>query len=77
MAGSESGHLEAPLDKIQEEGTEDGSVSQAPTDSSSPMITTLQYNQYIRSLVKLLVGEKTLDSWITQGTYCMQQAVVW
>ena len=32
-----------------------------------PVITSEQYNQYVRSLIKLLVGEKMLLKWLKKG----------
>ena len=37
------------------------------TEGQAPLLTTMQYNKYVRSLVKLLIGEKTLNEWIRKG----------
>ncbi|XP_069115919.1 uncharacterized protein [Argopecten irradians] len=50
------------LERIQEEGDEDN-ASQV-TSSSAPLLTSTQYNKYVVSLVKLLVGERTLNDWL-------------
>ncbi|XP_023931015.1 dynein beta chain, ciliary-like [Lingula anatina] len=53
------------LARIQEEHENATEPSESGTDGGSiPLITAQQYNQYVRSLVKLLVGEKTLYEWI-------------
>ena len=33
------------------------------------MLSSTQYNKYMKSLVKLLVGETTLNNWLKQGMY--------
>ncbi|KAJ8316357.1 hypothetical protein KUTeg_006371 [Tegillarca granosa] len=57
---------EKALDRIQEEGSEadkDDKESQVTT-SSAPMLTSMQYNRYVVSLIKILVGERTLNDWL-------------
>ncbi|KAL5020322.1 hypothetical protein ScPMuIL_003214 [Solemya velum] len=54
------------LTKFQEEvsvGGEEGEESQM-TESSQPMLSTSLYTKYVRSLIKLLVGDFTLNNWI-------------
>ncbi|XP_052258855.1 uncharacterized protein LOC127863384 isoform X2 [Dreissena polymorpha] len=46
------------------EGDED-SQSQFTT-SSGPMLTSTQYNKYIKSLIKILIGEALLNTWHKQ-----------
>nr|XP_022320176.1 dynein beta chain, flagellar outer arm-like isoform X6 [Crassostrea virginica] len=64
MEESERGQ-EKSLGKIpeQEEGLEEDGESEV-TQSTTPMITSLQYNKYVLSLIKLLVGERTLNDWV-------------
>lgn len=59
---------EKSLAKIQEqeEGSEEDKDSMV-TQSTTPMITSVQYNKYVLSLIKLLVGERTLNDWIRKG----------
>ncbi|XP_056010102.1 uncharacterized protein LOC125667097 [Ostrea edulis] len=53
---------EKSLAKIQEQ--EEGSEGESEvTQSTTPMITSVQYNKYVLSLIKLLVGERTLNDW--------------
>ena len=35
--------------------------------ASMPVITSEQYNQYVRSLIKLMVGETTTFEWVKRG----------
>lgn len=67
MEESERGQ-EKSLGKIpeQEEGLEEDGESEV-TQSTTPMITSLQYNKYVLSLIKLLVGERTLNDWVRKG----------
>ena len=37
--------------------------------ASMPVITSEQYNQYVRSLIKLMVGETTTFEWVKRGAY--------
>ena len=37
--------------------------------ASMPVITSEQYNQYVRSLIKLMVGETTTFEWVKRGSY--------
>eukprot|EP00105_Crassostrea_gigas_P044993 XP_019929141.1 PREDICTED: dynein beta chain, ciliary isoform X4 [Crassostrea gigas] len=57
---------EKSLAKIQEqeEGSEEEDKDSMVTQSTTPMITSVQYNKYVLSLIKLLVGERTLNDWI-------------
>ncbi len=41
--------------------------SQELEEDAMPSITSEQYNQYLRSLVKLLVGDHTIADWIRKG----------
>ncbi|KAK3108743.1 hypothetical protein FSP39_014630 [Pinctada imbricata] len=54
------------LEKIAEEpdGEGDGDGMSEATQSTVPMLTSVQYNRYVISLIKLLVGEKTLNDWL-------------
>jgi hypothetical protein len=66
--GSRAG--DAGLSQIHEEDvTEDDEddVQSQFTESSAPILTTAQYSRYVRSLIKLLVGETTLNDWIRKG----------
>ncbi|XP_053409232.1 uncharacterized protein LOC123561373 isoform X4 [Mercenaria mercenaria] len=36
------------------------------TTSTTPMLSSTQYNRYMKSLIKLLVGEITLNNWLKQ-----------
>lgn len=57
---------EKSLAKIQEQ--EEGSEGESEvTQSTTPMITSVQYNKYVLSLIKLLVGERTLNDWTRKG----------
>lgn len=60
---------EKSLAKIQEqeEGSEDEDKDSMVTQSTTPMITSVQYNKYVLSLIKLLVGERTLNDWVRKG----------
>lgn len=60
---------EKSLAKIQEqeEGSEEEDKDSMVTQSTTPMITSVQYNKYVLSLIKLLVGERTLNDWIRKG----------
>ena len=52
--------------------SEDGSQG---SGGSLPDITSEQYHLYIKSLIKLLVGETTLLEWLKKGTLtCHGQA---
>ena len=65
----EAGDEEEDYDRMDDGGVE-GAGDQASCVSSDehlPMISSEQYNMYIRSLVKLLVGDKILDTWIKKG----------
>lgn len=58
------------LDNISEEGGNDEAVSHHESDdetASLPVMSAEQFNQYMRSLIKLLVGENTLLNWIKRG----------
>lgn len=68
MEESERGQ-EKSLGKIpeQEEGLEGEDGESEVTQSTTPMITSLQYNKYVLSLIKLLVGERTLNDWVRKG----------
>ena len=69
------------LDEIPEEdGGDDvaGEVAdevhdQTMSEASSeiPLITNEQYNQYLKSLIKLLVGEQTTLEWARKGNCCV------
>jgi len=37
------------------------------TQSTAPLLNTSQYNKYVVSLIKLLVGETTLNDWLRKG----------
>ncbi|CAH1797693.1 unnamed protein product [Owenia fusiformis] len=59
------------LGKIEEEAeteaadpADNESIAESTASSTVPLITASQYNQYVRSLVKLMVGENILNSWI-------------
>ena len=75
MEESERGK-EKSLGKIpeQEEGLEEDGESEV-TQSTTPMITSLQYNKYVLSLIKLLVGERTLNDWVRKGKTCWSHVV--
>ena len=73
----ESTQEEMHEDEEGGEGEERGSGSQhdhvSGRDSrqslpSVPVITSEQYNQYVRSLIKLIVGESTALEWVKRGT---------
>ena len=63
----------AKIPEGEEVGTEEDPAGMIVEDDSSsslgtvPVITSEQYNQYVRSLIKLLVGEKTLLDWLKKG----------
>ncbi|XP_071095883.1 uncharacterized protein [Haliotis cracherodii] len=50
------------LERIAEE--DDDEYGSQYSDSTAPVLTTMQYNKYVRSLIKLLIGEPTLNDWI-------------
>ncbi|XP_076457719.1 uncharacterized protein LOC143291635 isoform X3 [Babylonia areolata] len=52
------------LSQIPEEDMDDDDARTQFTESSAPILTTSQYSRYLRSLIKLLVGETTLNEWI-------------
>ena len=58
---------DAPLSQIPEEDPDDDDNQTQFTESSAPILTTAQYSRYLRSLIKLLVGETTLNDWIRKG----------
>ncbi|XP_070202269.1 uncharacterized protein [Littorina saxatilis] len=52
------------LSHIPEEDADDDDGQTQFTESSAPILTTSQYSRYVRSLIKVLVGETTLNEWI-------------
>lgn len=62
-----------PEDLGEDEKEEDGETevdedSQSQyTQSTAPMLSSTQYTKYIKSLIKLLVGETILNNWLRQG----------
>ncbi|RUS89314.1 hypothetical protein EGW08_002921, partial [Elysia chlorotica] len=63
--GEEEGLTVPRLSKIQEEdGDMDDDLRSEITTSTAPVLTSSQYNKYVRSLIKLLVGEPRLNEWI-------------
>ncbi|XP_052060514.1 uncharacterized protein LOC127700861 isoform X4 [Mytilus californianus] len=53
------------LDKIQEEESSDVQEDENQTDvTTSPVLTSTQYNRYVGSLIKILVGETVLNDWM-------------
>nr|KAG5702033.1 hypothetical protein BaRGS_015768 [Batillaria attramentaria] len=50
--------------KIPEEDLDEDDMASEFTESSAPILTTSQYIRYVRSLIKLLVGDTTLNEWI-------------
>ena len=53
-----------------EEGERGGASHEDDSSAATvPVITSEQYNQYVRSLIKLLVGEKTLLQWLKKGIF--------
>ena len=61
---------EMALDQIAENDSEGGDDTHSQyTQSTAPMLSTIQYTKYIKSLVKLLVGETVLNEWIKEGKY--------
>ena len=50
-----------------EESMMDDTQSQY-TQSTAPMMNSSQYTKYMRSLIKLLIGEKVLHEWVKEGT---------
>ena len=61
---------EMALDQIAENDSEGGDDTHSQyTQSTAPMLSTIQYTKYIKSLVKLLVGETVLNEWIKEGNY--------
>lgn len=70
------------LEKIPEDGEEAQNETRAdrydtelvaeepvtsPPSGMMPIITADEYNQYVRSLIKLLVGENLTFEWIKRG----------
>ena len=62
----EEPRAEAGLSQIPEEEDDDDVASQF-TETTAPILTTSQYSRFVRSLIKLLVGETTLNEWIRKG----------
>ena len=59
-------------DELQDDGGEAGemlSQTESGTHHAMPTISSEQYNTYVRSLVKLLVGESVTTAWIKKGAY--------
>ena len=62
------------LDKIKEEeegdGEDIGEIEQSVVTESEealPVITADHYNQYVYSLIKVIVGERTYTDWLQKG----------
>jgi hypothetical protein len=55
------------LDKIQEEEGSDVQDDNQTDVTASPVLTSTQYNKYVMSLIKLLVGETILNDWMRKG----------
>lgn len=53
--------------QISEDEPEDYPADTEYSESSAPVLTSSQYTRYMRSLIKLLVGETTLNEWIRKG----------
>ncbi|GFO25145.1 dynein beta chain, ciliary-like, partial [Plakobranchus ocellatus] len=65
--GEEQGLTVPRLSKIQEEdGDMDDDLRSEMSTSTAPVLTASQYNKYVRSLIKLLVGEPRLNEWLMQ-----------
>ena len=60
----EEGGDERGADSEREVGSGRDSRQSVP---SVPVITSEQYNQYVRSLIKLVVGESTALEWVKRG----------
>ena len=61
------GRADAVLSQIPEEDPDDDDDQTQFTESSAPILTTSQYSRFVRSLIKLLVGETTINDWIRKG----------
>ena len=59
------------LAQITEEGEENGRYEERSdmSDISIPAVSTPQYNLYMKSLIKLLVGDEMLSRWLKKGMY--------
>jgi len=67
----------ASQEEVGGEGSEADEDSQSQfTQSSTPMLSSTNYNKYIRSLIKLLIGEETLNNWLKQG-WCIDFFIRW
>ena len=53
--------------KDEEEGVPASREASSSEQSDIPIITSDQYNRYIQSLIKLLVGPEVLNSWLAKG----------
>ena len=58
---------EQPADKEDEEESEHEDAQSQYTQSTAPMLSSTQYSKYIKSLIKLLMGENVLNEWIREG----------
>lgn len=58
-----------PLEEEKEESVVDEDSQSQFTTSTAPMLSSPQYTKYIRSLIKLLVGETILNNWLKQGKF--------
>ena len=60
------------LEDIREEGEEpymsERSGSGASIEEELPVITAEQFNKYMKSLIKLMVGSVTMMDWTTRGS---------
>ena len=75
---SRQGEGEEEEEEEEEEGDEEEEYSEGhsrqdggsdDTTMTMPIITSEQFNQYLVSLIKLLVGEKTLMDWTKKGKW--------
>ena len=57
------------LAQITEEEEENGRYEERSdmSDVSIPAVSTPQYNLYMKSLIKLLVGDEMLSRWLKKG----------